>query len=366
MKLFFGLILLLTLANCATSSHQGYKALEPDVVSVMAYNVENLFDTVHDPDRTDWAYLPLAVKKKTPELHRQNCEKANKRYVQSCVGMDWSEPILKRKLERLAQVILQVNGGRGPDILIMEEVENLRILKRLRDEHLQAADYKTIVFIEGPDKRGIDVAVMSRLPEAQTEPAQLHKIPFKGRTPEDQIWMNKSRAILQANLMLPDGEILTVFAIHFPSPSNPQYWREQAISHLVKIKKSLPPGRLVIAGGDFNIASDEEDKANHYSSTLSKEFQVSHLIGCKGCRGTNYYHRKKSWSFLDALLFSKEMSATGTANWYVEPSSIFIPNSNKYQTNRWLSPARFQSHGPVGVSDHWPIMGWLKQKKKNK
>ena len=330
----------------------------------MAYNVENLFDTQHDPDRNDWAYLPLAVKKKSPEKQRKECEKASKYYIKSCISRDWSEPILKRKMERLAQAILQVNGGRGPDVLILEEVENLRILKRFRDEYLKKANYITMILIEGPDKRGIDVAVISRLPEA--EPAVLHLIPFKGKTAKDQEWMKKSRGILQTNLRLPDGEILTVLAVHFPSPNNPQYWREQAIAGLFKIQKSLPTGRMVIAGGDFNITSEEESKTKYYSKTLSREWQVSHLIGCKSCRGTNYYHRKKSWSFLDALLFSKNMSPKGKAKWYVEPSSIFIPSNNKYQTNRWLSPARFQSYSPVGVSDHWPIMGWLRPKKTSK
>ncbi|MCB0366471.1 MAG: endonuclease/exonuclease/phosphatase family protein [Bdellovibrionaceae bacterium] len=361
MKKFFGLLLLLTLAGCATTNHKAHKGQEPGVVSVMAYNVENLFDTVHDPNRNDWAYLPLDFKKKSSE-HRQACEEQGTRYLQSCLNMDWSNEILERKMQRLADVILQVNDGRGPDILMMEEVENERVLKRLRDGYLKKANYQTLVLIEGPDKRGIDVALMSRLPQA--EPAQLHVIPFKGKSEKDQEWMEKSRGILQTNLRLPDGETLTIFGVHFPSPSNPQYWREQAIDHLIKLKNKLPAGRMYMAGGDFNIAAEEEAKAGQYRTRLAKDFQISHLIGCKGCRGTNYYHTKRSWSFLDALVFSKEMSQSGSAGWYIEPDSIYIPTESKYQVNRWLSPARFESHGPVGVSDHWPIMGWLRPKKK--
>lgn len=361
MKKFVSLLLLLTLAGCATTAHKAHLRQDPEVVSVMAYNVENLFDSEHDPDRTDWAYLPLAAKK-TPE-HRKVCEEAGARRLDECMSMDWSEPVVKRKLERLADVIKQVNDGRGPDILIMEEVENERILKRLRDEYLKESNYQTLILIEGPDTRGIDVALMSRLPQA--EPAKLHIVPWKGNNAEDQKWMQKSRGVLQSNLRLPDGEILTVFSIHFPSPSNPLYWREQAIANLIKLKSELPAGRMYVAGGDFNIAAEEEHKEGLYRKKLAEEFQVSHLIGCKGCQGTNYYHAKRSWSFLDALLFAKHMTADGTATWYVEPDSIYIPNQTRHQTNRWFSPARFEPDGAVGVSDHWPILAWLRPKKKN-
>ena len=36
-------------------------------VSLMTYNVENLFDTVHDEGKDDYAYLPLSVKQAHPE-----------------------------------------------------------------------------------------------------------------------------------------------------------------------------------------------------------------------------------------------------------------------------------------------------------
>ena len=42
-------------------------------VSLMTWNVENLFDTEHDAGKQDFAYLPLSVKRAHPE------------YLASCV-----------------------------------------------------------------------------------------------------------------------------------------------------------------------------------------------------------------------------------------------------------------------------------------
>ena len=39
------------------------EARSSQVISVMTYNLENLFDTLHDKGKEDWTYLPLAVKK---------------------------------------------------------------------------------------------------------------------------------------------------------------------------------------------------------------------------------------------------------------------------------------------------------------
>ena len=58
------LLLALGLAGCASSAHVGPGEQR---VSLMTYNVENLFDTDHDPGKDDYAYLPLSVKRAHPE-----------------------------------------------------------------------------------------------------------------------------------------------------------------------------------------------------------------------------------------------------------------------------------------------------------
>ena len=357
-----GITLLLTL-GCSMQQRQSQKNISssPHDISIMAYNVENLFDTIHDEETEDYAFLP--IKKKSTASHKKQCEKIRSfRYKKECLELDWSPHTLDIKMRRLSEAILQVNEGRGPDILIMPEVENLRVLQKFNNKYLKAAKYKTIIHQEGPDKRGIDVSILTRLPKA-SKPI-LHRIPFQEKKPGDRQWMNRSRGILESHLLLPDGQKIAIFAVHFPSPRNPTYWRQQAILFMNYLKSRLPEDVLAIAAGDFNISRQEESNYRLYKKQIGKNWLVSHHIGCHQCKGTNYYHSMTQWSFLDAILFDKRLAAP-SSNWFVSPESIQIPNKSIYQVNKWGAPARFnKAQQPVGVSDHWPVFAVLKNRKK--
>lgn len=303
----------------------GSPALEPkahDEISIMSFNVENLFDTKKDLNRDDHAYLPLKNKK---TVETQNfCKKLKKNYKKECLELDWNEDTLTKKMQNLAHVILSPDQGKGPDILLLVEVENKPVLEKLNREYLKKSDYKTLVLIEGPDKRGIDVALLSRLPEL--EPAKLHKIPYKGRNPEEHSWMKRSRGILEARLQLPSGDALHVFVGHFPSQRNPTYWREQSV-HFIKEKMKSLGSRMFILGGDLNITTEEEAKTGFFSQHLSSVGIVLHLHGCKNCLGT--YNYKGAWSFLDTLIVSKNMSADkGNAPYFINLESADVLNSS--------------------------------------
>jgi len=108
----------------------------------MTYNVENLLDTTHDEGKDDYTFLPLKLKKTHPECLAA-CKKNQSPYREKeCLETDWSDEILETKLTRLAESIGQINNGQGPDIQILEEVENLHVLNMLAD-HLPAAAYTT-------------------------------------------------------------------------------------------------------------------------------------------------------------------------------------------------------------------------------
>ena len=326
----------------------------------MAYNVENLFDTTHDEKTEDYTFLPL--KEKNTSSHKKKCERIRSyRYKKDCLDSNWSVHTLNIKMKRLADAILQVNQGRGPDILVMPEVENIHVLQTFNHKYLKAAQYKSVVHLEGPDKRGIDVSILTRLPKA-SDPI-LHRIPFQGKNPGDQKWMNRSRGILESHFFLPDGQEIAVFAVHFPSPRNPTYWRQQAILFLNHLQSRLPEKVLSIAAGDFNISREEDRNFQLYKNQIGKNWLVSHQIGCHHCKGTNYYHSMTQWSFLDAILFDKRLKSSSSSHWSVNPQSIQIPNQSIYQISRWGSPARFnQALQPIGVSDHWPVFAVLENK----
>jgi endonuclease/exonuclease/phosphatase family metal-dependent hydrolase len=370
----------LALTGCQNNSSANPEKPAParERLTIMTYNVENLFDTTHDADRDDFTYLPLALKKTLPD-QAENCKKmGSPGFIKECLELDWSEAVLNTKLTRLSDSILAVNGV-GPDILLVQEVENQNVLDMLNKKYLAAAKYQTSVLIEGEDKRGIDVGVLSRLPQA--EPAKLHLIDFTpppkkldangNEIPSD--WKRPlTRGIIEVPLKLPTGETLYVFAFHFPSQSNPSWQRRDAVNMMNKLIKAKGPYALVIAGGDCNITAAEEAKNQYVHDILGAEWTVSHIAGCKDCAGTEAFFEKNkstgetklSWSFFDILLFSPALS-DGGASYRLDTQSIRIQNTGKYQlrldpdSKGVMVPARFDANASVGVSDHLPMYGEL-------
>src|SRR5690606_1342504 len=132
--------------------------------SIMNYNVENLFDTLHDKGKLDYTYLPKKVKDSSPEVQKYCKSQTVHAWKEECFKLDWSEEVVEAKMTNIARVIKASNNGKGPDILVLEEVENKSILKQLVDKKLSSLGYKYISLIEGPDSRGIDVGMISRFP----------------------------------------------------------------------------------------------------------------------------------------------------------------------------------------------------------
>ena len=333
----------------------------PDSIVVMTYNVENLFDTVDDENRNDETYLPIELKQS--DEHKETCKanNNNQNYLKQCLEFDWSEERLSIKLKRLAEVILSVNDGQGPDVLIVEEVENINALNLLNNA-LAGSAYPTVVLIEGPDVRGIDIGMLSRFP---LESAELHAIPVV----EYGIANRPTRSILQSDFKLPSGELFTAFGVHFPSPSHKNSERALAFSVLKEAYHHLPENRMVVAGGDFNITSENDDKTNIVDFEMNRDFMASHKVGCADCNGSSYYGRAKpkyQWSFLDIIFTSKNMAPGKTSVPYtLNVKSIDVANYVDFQKDDKGLPQRFLSWDwdePRGISDHWPIVLTLDKK----
>lgn len=324
-------------------------------VTIMTFNVENLFDTEDDPGKDDRTFLPLAAKRTV--AHRAACAEIEvAHWREQCFDWDWSEAILERKLGAIADAILQVNDGRGPDILALQEVENLAVLERLRREYLADAGYRPGILIEGKDERGIDVAFLTRL-QVEGEPV-LHEIPFPG-IPESRV--ADTRGILEATFRMPDGSLLTGYSVHFPAPFHPTRMRVAAYEFLNSLQAELPDDRAAFAAGDFNTTSFEDRKRSMLERLARPQWTVVHER-CAGCPGTNYYPRDDSWSFLDMILWAPAESRGARATWGIRDGSVRIENRSKAQRRADGTPARFELPEGTGVSDHWPLAVTLETK----
>ncbi len=344
------LAVLLSLTGCAASGPESVAAGPVSPVTIMTFNVENLFDAEDDPDTNDQTYLPLAAKQN--ERHVAGCaEIDNDRWRDQCLYWDWSAAVVERKLELVAGAILQTNDGRGPDIVALQEVENVAILERLRRDYLGAAGYGAAVLIEGADRRGIDVAFLSRLPLIGRP--VLHPIEFSGFDPART---DDTRGILQATFRLPDGQQLTGFAVHFPAPYHPYRMREQAYDALNALAAGLPADRHAFAAGDFNTTSDEVRTRGMLERFVRDQWDIAHEFGCGDCPGTYYYAPEDNWSFLDMILWRKTAGRSLDATWKIDPASVRLANGLAEQRTAAATPAGFEPDGRPGVSDHWPLL----------
>lgn len=306
-----------------------------DKVKLMTYNLENLFDNVDDPGKNDETYLPVS-KKKTRKI-KEKCQAARKsHWVKECLTTNWTDLKIQKKMSRLAKVI----NSYAPDVLFVQEVENISVLKTLNEKHL---GFKEVILLEGEDKRGIDVGILTNL--------NLLKKP-KIHSQKTKKFKKPTRGILEATFELPgeQEEQLTLYAVHLPSQGSNTQARENGLEVLRKI--AAKKDGLKIVAGDFNITKKE----NYiYKKTLKDSFMVSHEIGCKKCKGTYYYHPRRAWSFFDVFLFSK--SFKNNKNWKIDRSSIRAYNVLDMQNTKYNTPARFlDGEHKNGVSDHWPLV----------
>jgi len=341
--------LALVICGCHAAGGDVREAAAPSPVTIMTFNVENLFDTLNDPDKDDDTFLPLAAKQN--DAHRAACAPIPvERWRNQCLYWDWNDDVLATKLSVIAQTILQIGDGRGPDIVALQEIENLDVLERLRREYLQAAGYGPAILLEGADLRGIDVAFLSRLPVVGKP--ELHPFDTTGIDPARA---GDTRGLLEATFRLPDGSLLTGFAVHFPAPFHPTEMRITAYRQLNKLRQALPDDRYVFAAGDFNTTSRENAEKGMLDRYVRPYWTVAHDLGCGDCRGTNYYARDDSWSFLDMLLWSPAEERSKKTTWHIRAGSVRVANRFAGQVTDSGTPARFEMPGASGVSDHWPL-----------
>ncbi len=342
-------LVVVLLAACATRD-----SLPDAGLSIMTFNVQNLFDTVDDPGKDDKAYLPLEQKQST--AHRDACQAIEvESWRAECLELDWDEALLAHKLRALADTIRQVDGG--PAIIVFQEVEHAALLDRLRTGYLADLGYGPAILVEGSDLRGIDVGFLSKLPLA-AEPV-LHPLTFPGHPDRE----GDTRGVLEATFQQPDGSLLTGFAVHFPAPFHPTAMREQAYARLNALRAALPADRPAFAAGDFNTTRTEDRDTGILERYVRPHWAIVHETECRGdCRGTYYYALDDNWSFLDMILFAPGRRKDATA--VLRAESVRVANAVPAQRTTANTPAAFEPATATGVSDHWPLLLLLDLKQK--
>ena len=106
----------------------------PSDYQIAFWNLENLFDIEDSPRRSD------------------KLERTIGSYLHG-----WTQSRLARKINQLGSIILHMNGGSGPDILGVCEVENEHVINQLVQALVPLGRNYAVEHHDMSDKRGIDV-----------------------------------------------------------------------------------------------------------------------------------------------------------------------------------------------------------------
>ena len=160
---------------------------------------------------------------------------------------------LRKDLDLLASSIREIDA----DILVLQEVENRGYLELFNRALLSDLGYQHVVLTEGNDRRGIDVAILSRLPVGPVISYRHLRFP-DGNGNE----MSFSRDLLHAHILPEKGRSIHVLAVHFKSQYGGK--RSDALRTgearavrgvLDDILKSDPQAHILLCG-DFNDTID--------------------------------------------------------------------------------------------------------------
>lgn len=335
--------------------------------SVVFYNVENLFDELHDEGKNDYTFLPTKTKGK-----KEECEKISyHRYRKSCFATDWTKKRVEMKLLQIKRVIDSFK--KKPDVLTLCEIENERVVGMLAS----TLGYKVFKASESPDKRGIDLAILVS-PESG-----LTLVESKNHELKDKYFKKKpTRVIFENTLKTKKGNLFKVYVNHWPSLGNPTETRIVAAKKLKDLMNDDQDKRIPAIGlGDFNTI--DENHPHPFRDVLTNKTQIYdvHNLFMKSKTikrnvkkafplGTYFYPPKMAWNRLDRI-FVNDAFLNGKLVSQIDTYKIHTPKfiTKVFEYRKKRSPLygsrvvgtpygydhTAKSFKKAGFSDHFPI-----------
>src|SRR5262249_15573643 len=231
---------------------------------------------------------------------------------------------LEQKLDNLCKAVLNMNGGRGPDILAIVEVESVRaaeLLQEALNKRLDPAQhYKHVLMKELTAGRHIAPAILTRLP-VRADRTKL---------------LGKRQRILEGHIHV-NGHELVVVASHWTSRLSDEKgeararYADQIYGAFQAMHKNNRHVDVLICG-DFNDPPDAESVTQHLHATgsvgaVKKNGAPPRLLNLMAEKdpaqfGTHYYRK---WWIFDQLVVSPGM--LDNAGWSCDPKSVHVENS---------------------------------------
>ena len=316
------------------------------VHAVGFYNLENLFDTCHDAHKNDYDFLPNG-------------------------SFQWGENKYTNKLANMARALCDLGTDKlpyGASIIGCVEVENDKVLDDLTSQPCMKQRGYKYIHMEGPDKRGVDCALLYN-PKAFQVTNYFHK-PYvfeHGDTAQ------KTRPFLCVQGKLA-GDNLTVIVCHWPSRGHDNIYREDAGKQVRALTDSIrlaDPSQHIMVMGDMNDDPDDNSMAKRLGAKRKMK-DVGEgdfynpwwdILRSKG-QGTLSY--QGGWNLFDQIVCSRNMLDVDGKKEYKELTlygyHIFKRDYLLQQEGKYKgSPKRTHAGGVWlnGFSDHLPTVTYL-------
>jgi len=323
------------------------------VYAVGFYNQENLFDTCHDVGKNDYDFLPGGSYK-------------------------WDGLKYSHKLHNMAQALSEIGTDVLPNVgcamIGMSEVENDKVLNDLiSQEPLKARGYK-YVHVEGPDRRGIDCAMLYNPSLFTVRDVKL--VPYVQELAKDSAFL--TRGFLTVSGTLADEHVV-VIVCHLPSRFSGSFYRESGARQVKVIKDSLlreDPLCKVLVMGDMN---DDPTNASMHKELSAKgdidEVGIDDMynpwynILTKEGKGTLSY--QGSWNLFDQIILTPNLlNKKGTKDFSTLKfwkNQIFTRDYLFQQEGPYKGTPKRTTAGGVwldGYSDHLPVVVYLVKEQK--
>ena len=324
---------------------QGNKNYE--VLTVAFYNVENLFDTLNDPNTKDDA--------RTPE------------------GRDrWTEDIYALKVKNTAKVLAEIGRettNQPPAVIGLCEVENRQVIVDVLNDPLLKPYNYGIVHIDSPDERGIDVALIYQ---------KKHFLPISFKNHALRLFDKVGTRDYTRDQLLVYGmlekEPVYVLVHHWPSRSGGQKRSEPNRIDAAALNKKLVdsvlqqnPKAKIINMGDFNDEPTNTSVADVLQTTDKKRKALKNKLLYTPMmafykQGIGTYCYRGNWNVLDQIHVSGGLLKDKKNGWKFWKAGIYnkpylINKEGRYKGYPFRSFAGGRFLG--GYSDHFAVYAYL-------
>lgn len=342
LKMWLSAVVITAFVSVNAQENKKYK-----IHTVAFYNLENLFDTVNDPDKNDEASPMMEIK-------------ANR------------EEIYKKKVHNMARVISDVGSDvtkNAPALLGVAEVENIDVLEDVVNDPLLLAKDYGIVHFNSPDRRGIDVGLLYQKSLFQPISKSTHTLKIFDDQSRKRIY-TRDQLLVTGKL---DGEKIHVIVNHWPSRRGGEARSRAKRVAAAKLNKRIidslqviDPYAKIITMGDLNDNPNNasvKDVLNAKRKKKNVELKGIYnpmIDFYKKGLGSNAY--RDNWSLFDQIMVTKPLIEKGYDSFKFYKAGIFNKNYLVNKKGRYKGyPKRSFSNGAFinGFSDHFPVYIYL-------